>query len=1175
MLGKIWRAGLQQLSTSSSAEAADWLNSGLSTAMLLSTALLLGQACDGMTPAAAQTHAVTVLNDGNAAQFTQQQVEQLVAEILQPAVDAAAAAAASGQGSLVTMQPLWQAAAHVVVLGHASISAPLMQSLLQLQLQLEPELLFTTDASALLDGGMNMSKVLRIWGAAVGAVADVQQLHASLGWLAEAGSSTRSLCKIALLLGAFPSAVQTKQPDKHSALRAARDRAIAAHGGDSSISISARSRFVAEVLQAAQHGVDYSGLLLSREGAELVNFAAQHSTEVDMQQLLPPDVCNAMLQRLLTACHKASAPTGAMALHLLQQASDQQLQQLPVSLLNKTAQQLLYASPAQLVKSSTAAALLLKVLAAAVQSTAEDSVAEAASSAQLQAELLLQAVRGKLPESGGTSHAAAAAAAMTAAVVQPASGLSKESRTASKMQQSAQQLELSGFSGKEKATKKQHSAAQRAESIPQDPPVIKLQFSQLLSWLQQLGHGSEGPAAAAAAAMLQEMLQRSALYKLPRKQSRQLYELLQELQQQPSWQQQGLSGLSLAACDALLQQQREPAWYSTGAANVLQLLHHARSRDISTPAAAAEAAAAEKQAVRSVPVDVYDSLRYDSQVVVMSALVRLGRHVEAVQLLQQAAQGLAQLPTLVSFWAAQHQQSLQKGAAAEATMSFSDDEGEQQQQSASKLAARVRGTAVTLAVLQQALAVSLQHSQLQLSGQVVQLMQQVAPPDCSVPELLVDGQLEQYLQQLCQDSGSSSRGSFVTARQLVEASLSSTAGVQFSVKTVCMYAIAAAGSAQVASQAATTQQLLQMADSSALLQAALQLASQQEAPALQLLLTALLDACSSGQVHQDRILQQLSEANLQQLLPVLCRSTAGMTVAERLVSLWLVAGRHLPLPSAVTFLDGCGQFSARLQPPAAAVALGLVQQAQLDAAAAAVAGSSPQHASHDNAHAGVDAVSNTATVIAGTQLVANICQQLCHPAAAADVDADSADFDSSWVRRLSSPAAAVALFSCWAWQQQQQQQLLGASSSADLLLQLYHASRPAGASKPRLSGLLLDLGLAAAGRAAGWQEGEEPGLVKGLQHHMCRPALQQQLACSPRRSAACVCSWSWLYSVLQVVVEHWLTNGLLLLLCRFGSCVQCSHHPGRWQEQQQQWQQAGVGATAVRGACCTAACAAA
>jgi len=47
-------------------------------------------------------------------------------------------------------------------------------------------------------------------------------------------------------------------------------------------------------------------------------------------------------------------------------------------------------------------------------------------------------------------------------------------------------------------------------------------------------------------------------------QSQQLYQLLQRLQQQPLWQEQGLTGLSLPGCDALVQLQREPAWCRSG-----------------------------------------------------------------------------------------------------------------------------------------------------------------------------------------------------------------------------------------------------------------------------------------------------------------------------------------------------------------------------------------------------------------------------------------------------------------------------------------------------------------------------------------------------------------------------------------------------------------------------------
>jgi hypothetical protein len=371
-----------------------------------------------------------------------------------------------------------------------------------------------------------------------------------------------------------------------------------------------------------------------------------------------------------------------------------------------------------------------------------------------------------------------------------------------------------------------------------------------------------------------------------------------------------------------------------------------------------------------------------------------------------------------------------------------------------------------------------------------------------------------------------------------------------------------------------------------------QLASQQEAPALQLLLAALLEGCSTGKVEPAAMLQQLQESHLQLLLSVLCCSTAGMSVAEQLVALWLAGEQQLPLASAVTFLNGCGQFSLHLQPPAAGVALGLLQQAQLETAA----DSNQQHADKTTAAA---FQFDTACAVAGTQLVARICQQLCQPtdqaaaaAAAAAVDAETS-FDTSWFGRLSSPAAAVALFSCWAWPQQQQQ--LGAAGAADLLLQLYHASRQAaGAAKPRLTGLLLDLGLAAAGRAEAWQEGERALLSRGcavvggmyglLSHHF---NASLQLNTKWQLPANLQLQWWFLLGqhcqqfrfarYLAVILPAAAAcPGIVCCFCRLCHCVECSHHPSRRQEQQrQQQQQAGVGAAAVRGACCAAACAAA
>jgi hypothetical protein len=195
-------------------------------------------------------------------------------------------------------------------------------------------------------------------------------------------------------------------------------------------------------------------------------------------------------------------------------ASDTQLQQLPGTLLQQTAMQLLHAPAAsQLVISAAAAALLLRVLAAALQSQVDGDYTQ--SSAKVHAAVLLHAVCGRLPDS---------------------------------------------------------AAAAAADLLPLGQQAFKLPFRDVHDWLQQLGQSATGRAAAAVATLLQGLLQQSMLFALPRKQSWQLYQLLLELQQQPAWQQQGLTGLTTGACDALIQQQREPAWYGTAAGSVLQLL---------------------------------------------------------------------------------------------------------------------------------------------------------------------------------------------------------------------------------------------------------------------------------------------------------------------------------------------------------------------------------------------------------------------------------------------------------------------------------------------------------------------------------------------------------------------------------------------------------------------------
>jgi hypothetical protein len=1016
----VWQAGLQQLrssssSSSGSAKAAAWLNNSLLTTAGLMLALYIGSASKGMTAEAALNHVNDVCNDlQKVHHFTEQQALEIAAEAVQPALDAAAAANARGCGGLVQLSSLWAEVADVVCMGHAAASAPVLQAMLQLQQQLgsEPAETFTAPQAAchFRSNLERQDPALWLWGGAMGAVLDLQQLHVTLGWLAASYNGRRlpAACTTLFLGGAVHAAVESDVLTwQGSSFGDTCSRAVAAHGGVLDTSIRSRVQFLSEVLRAAQQAAEQPDGALLDAGAvkALVVFAEQHRDEVNLQQLLPAKLSTRMLQQLLEACQDASALTGAVAQHVLEHASDAQLQQLPVRLLQLEGVQLLHAPAAsQLVSSGAAAALLLKVLAAALQSQADGILPEPC--VKQNAALLLQAVCGRRSD----------------------------------------------------------SAASESDLLLSGPQAFKLPFTDVHAWLRQLGQSLTGPAAPTVSELLHELLQQSMVYELPRKQQWQLYQLLLELQQQSDWQRQGLIGLTAGACDALIQQQRQPAWYGTGASSVLQLLQHAAGDGNSSSTAEQD---------QFVPLQVYDQLSSVSRSVVLAALVRLAHHTDALQLVQQAPQGNPQLPALLQLWAAQLRQAQQAGAA-DATMYVSDDEGEPQQQQqqqqqtqlASQVAARVRGSTVTLPVLQQALAVALQGSQLQLSGQVVQLMQQAAP-NSSMPELFAAGQLEQYLLLLCKDSSSSS---FATAAELVAACVDSSAPVQFSVSAVAAYASAAAA----AGAGSASQQLLQMAELPVLVAAAMQLARQQNAAPLQLLLSLVLSTCSNGRMPAAQWLQQLTDSDLQQLLSLLCRSAAGMCIAEQLALMWLDSGRQLPLGSALSFLEGCGQASPHLQPPAAAAALGLVQPAQLEAAAAAAAAatgtSSQQHADVNiSLHPSQEDVGRA---VASTQLVARVCHQLCQTAdqlAAAGGDAESS-LDTSWVGRMSGPAAAVALFSCWAWQQQQQQQQHG----SDVLLLLYHASRQASGSsaKPRLDGLLLDLGLAAAARNENWEEGK-------------------------------------------------------------------------------------------------------
>lgn len=198
----------------------------------------------------------------------------------------------------------------------------------------------------------------------------------------------------------------------------------------------------------------------------------------------------------------------------------------------------------------------------------------------------------------------------------------------------------------------------------------------------------------------------------------------------------------------------------------------------------------------------------------------------------------------------------------------------------------------------------------------------------------------------------------------------------------------------------------------------------------------------------------------------LCSIRSGLAVAVRLLKYWIHQGQVVPETSLLTFIEAVAH-KDDMQPAMAAVQLGLIDPSQLTAAASS---GHQQHtrkqpaAAHDS--------QNVDLLVSCTHQIAELCFQLVLPA-----EGDIPQLDDAWIQQLSCSAAAVTLFSCWLWQPA----LLSDTASsvaprqlgAELLLALYRQIRHGpGAVKPSLDSLVLDLGLAAAGRAAAWKEGE-------------------------------------------------------------------------------------------------------
>jgi hypothetical protein len=581
----------------------------------------------------------------------------------------------------------------------------------------------------------------------------------------------------------------------------------------------------------------------------------------------------------------------------------------------------------------------------------------------------------------------------------------------------------------------------------QPAAAVLLSLTRLLEWLREQGQGEGAASIARVSALLDVMLQESQHLPQPHP-SWQLYELLLQLQQQPAWQQQQATGLSVKACDALILQQQEPEHSADSAARVLQLLLHSAGH--SSSGAGLQAS-----------VQCYEQLSSSSQQAVLAAAVRLGHHEEVLQLALQTGAAEDTFQQLLNLW--QGQQHLPASAAAAAAAAISAGSGGKQLEAAAAEVDRDYGSPPAATVLLAATEASLQLQSVPAVTQLLQLLQRAAAGS-SLSQLLTSQQVEQCVQLLCLSSGTGtgSQAAWEAAQQLVNDCLLDSAvmsGVaRITATTVASYAAAAA--AVVKDSTTCQQQLQRMAGPAVLVQAIRELASKADAAGTVLLLEAVLSGIASQQLQTQEVLQCLTGDSLQQLLGLLCRDSNSMPAAEQLVRFWMcTGGRQLPQAAAIALLDAYGKHRSALQPGSAAVLLGAVSFPQL--APATVNSNSQQQQQQAAAKGSADACRSS------TELIAQICAGLSYPATTpggpAAAAAAGAVEDTAWVDDLSSPAAAAALFSCWFWQQ---------PTDPGLLLLLYSRARQGpGSAKPSLEGLLLDLGLAAAGRAADWHTG--------------------------------------------------------------------------------------------------------
>jgi hypothetical protein len=152
---------------------------------------------------------------------------------------------------------MWQTWVLVAYTRHLQVAAALLPSLLQLQLQLAPNLGLDMSAAGHLDYGVCDGRTpgawaLFMWGMVVGGACDTAHLEVTLALLAKHVDArcTAGAGATAFLVGASQGALNDSLAEQSPMSAAACSRAVAAQGANSSV--SRKASFAANLLRAVQ-----------------------------------------------------------------------------------------------------------------------------------------------------------------------------------------------------------------------------------------------------------------------------------------------------------------------------------------------------------------------------------------------------------------------------------------------------------------------------------------------------------------------------------------------------------------------------------------------------------------------------------------------------------------------------------------------------------------------------------------------------------------------------------------------------------------------------------------------------------------------------------------------------------------------------------------------------------